>query len=101
MYLVLGHEEAYFLKDSKSKYPEYDIIKMLVFLVDNMFVVSSGKVFKKIVGIQKRTNCDHLLPTYFSTHMNQNLYSLSSQPKRNSWHIGTISRIGTSMMFCQ
>ena len=40
-YLVLGHEETYFMKehsDSKSKYSEDDIIKMLEFLVDNIFV---------------------------------------------------------------
>ena len=40
-YLVLGHEESYFVKeqsDSKHKYSEDDIIKMLEFLVDNIFV---------------------------------------------------------------
>ena len=34
-YLVLGHEETYFVKehsDSKSKYSEDDVIKMLEFL---------------------------------------------------------------------
>ena len=31
-------------KDSKSKYTEEDIIKMLEFLVDNIFVVFAGKV---------------------------------------------------------
>ena len=48
-YLVLGHEETYFVKehsDSKSKYSEDDIIKMLEFLVDNIFVVFAGKVFQ-------------------------------------------------------
>ena len=38
-YLVLGNEEAYFVKehsDSKNKYSEDDIIKMLQFLVDNI-----------------------------------------------------------------
>ena len=41
-YLVSGHEESYFEKehsDSKHKYSEDDIIKMLEFLVDNIFVV--------------------------------------------------------------
>ena len=40
-YLVLGYEEAYFVKEdsySKNKYSEDDIIKMLEFL-DNIFVV--------------------------------------------------------------
>ena len=41
-YLVLGREGPYFVKehsDLKSKYTEEDIIKMLEFLVDNIFVV--------------------------------------------------------------
>ena len=45
-YLVLGHEETYFVKehsDSKNKYSEDDIIKMLEFLVDNIFVVLPEK----------------------------------------------------------
>ena len=47
-YLVLGHEEAYFVKeysDSKSKYSEVDIIKMLEFLVDINFRGFCGKGF--------------------------------------------------------
>ena len=49
-YLVLGREGPYFVKehsDSKSKYTEEDIIKMLEFLVDNIFVVFAGKVFHR------------------------------------------------------
>ena len=45
-YLVLGHEETYFVKEhsnSKNKYSEDDIIKMLEFLVDNIFVVFCRK----------------------------------------------------------
>ena len=63
-YLVLGHEESYFVKehsDSKHKYSEDDIIKMLEFLVDNIFVVFAGKVFQQIVGIPMGTNCAPLL----------------------------------------
>ena len=48
-YLVLGHEETYFVKehsDPKNKYSDDDIIKMLEFLVDNIFVVFAGKVFQ-------------------------------------------------------
>ena len=43
-YLVLGHEEIYFVKehsDSKNKYSEDDIIKMFEFLADNILVVSA------------------------------------------------------------
>ena len=67
-YLVLGHEETYFVKehsDSKSKYSEDDIIKMLEFLVDNIFVVFAGKVFQQTVGIPMGTNCAPLLADIF------------------------------------
>ena len=67
-YLVLGHEEKYFVKehsDSKSKYSEDDIIKMLEFLVDNIFVVFAGKVFQQTVGIQMDTNGAPLLADIF------------------------------------
>ena len=56
--MILGHEETYFVKDhSKNKYSEDDIIKMLEFLVDNIFVVFAGKVFQQTVGIPMGTNC--------------------------------------------
>ena len=67
-YLVLGHEESYFVKehsDSKLKYSEDDIIKMLEFLVDNIFVVFAGKVLQQIVGIPMGTNCAPLLADIF------------------------------------
>ena len=66
-YLVLGHGEVYFVKehsDSKSKYTEDDIIKMLELLVD-IFVVFVGKVFQQIVGIPMGTNCAPLLADIF------------------------------------
>ena len=59
-YLVLGREETYFVKehyDSKNKYSEDNIIKMLEFLEDNIFVVFAGKVFQQTVGIPMGTNC--------------------------------------------
>ena len=61
-YLFLGHEEAYFVKehsDSINKYSEDDTIKMLEFLVDNIFVLFAGKVFQQIVSIPMGTNCAH------------------------------------------
>ena len=67
-YLVLGHEETYFVKehsDSKNKYSEDDIIKMLEFLGDNIFVVFAGKVFQQTVGIPMGTNCAPLLADIF------------------------------------
>ena len=67
-YLVLGREGPYFVKehsDAKNKYTEEDIIKMLEFLVDNIFVVFAGKVFQQIVGIPMGTNCAPLLADLF------------------------------------
>ena len=67
-YLVLGREDSYFVKehsDSNSEYTEDDIIKMLEFLVDNIFVVFAGKVFQQIVGIPMGTNCAPLLADIF------------------------------------
>ena len=51
--------------DSKNKYSEDDIIKMLEFLIDNIFVVFPGKVFQQIVGIPIGTNCAPLLTDIF------------------------------------
>ena len=51
--------------DSKNKYSEDNIIKMLEFLVDNIFVVFAGKVFKQRVDIPIGTNCAHLLADIF------------------------------------
>ena len=63
-YLGLGHEEAYFVKehsDSKTNDSEDDIIKMLEFLVDNIFLVFEGKVSQQIVGIPMGINCAPVL----------------------------------------
>ena len=51
--------------DLKNKYTEEDIIKMLEFLVDNIFVVFAGKVFQQITGIPMGTNCAPLLANNF------------------------------------
>ena len=67
-FLVLGREGTYFVKehsDSKNKYTEDDIVNMLEFLVDNIFVVFGGKVFQQIVGIPMGTNCAPLLADIF------------------------------------
>ena len=42
-----------------------DIIKMLEFLVDNIFVVFAGKIFQQTVGIPMGTNCAPLLADIF------------------------------------
>ena len=76
--MVFGREGPYFVKehsDSKSKYTEEDIIKMLEFLVDNIFVVFAGKVFQQIIGIPMGTNCAPLLADLFLYSFIQSLLS--------------------------
>ena len=63
-YLVLGYNSSYFVKnhtDSTDKYTEVDIVKMLNFLIDNIFVEFGGQVFQQTVGIPMGTNCAPLL----------------------------------------
>ena len=67
-FLVVGREGPYFVKehsDSKNKYTEDDIVNMLEFLVDKLFLVFGGKVFQQIVGIPMGTNCAPLLADIF------------------------------------
>ena len=81
---------------SKNKYTEEDIIKMLEFLVDNIFVVFAGKVFQQIIGISMVTNCAPLLadifPYSYETEFIQILgssppigKSISQNNKRNAY----------------
>jgi hypothetical protein len=56
---VISHQKHYFVKyhsASMPKYSEIEIQKMLEFLIDNIFVVAGGKVFRTSVGIPMGTN---------------------------------------------
>ena len=100
-YLVLGCEGPYFVRehsDSKSKYSEEDIIRILEFQVDNISVVFAGKAFQQIIGIPMGTNCaPFLAPTYFCTHTKRNSYS-PFQVEMFIW--SSTSHIDTSMTYC-
>ena len=53
-YLVLGRDKSYFVKnhsDSNKKISETDIIKMLDFLIDNIFDTFGGHVFQQTIHI--------------------------------------------------
>ena len=41
-------------------FSETDIINLLEFLIDNIFVKFGGRVFEQTVGIPMGTNCAHL-----------------------------------------
>jgi hypothetical protein len=63
-YLALGRDRTYFVKknpknhsDSTKKFSETDIINMLEFLIDNIFVIFGGRVFQQTVSIPVGTNC--------------------------------------------
>ena len=51
--------------DSTKKLSETDIINMLEFLIDNIFVMFDGRVFQQTVGIHMGTNCPPLLADLF------------------------------------
>jgi hypothetical protein len=60
MYLVLGRDRFYLVQkkhsDSTKAFSETDIINMLAFLIDNIFVMLGGRVFQQTVGISIATN---------------------------------------------
>ena len=83
----------------KSKYSEDDIIKVLEFLIDNIFVgVFLRERFSSRWSVYQ---CEQIVPLfeqkYFSIYMKQNLYSLCSQRNGNCWHLVSILHTGTSM----
>jgi hypothetical protein len=58
------YSRTYFVihdSDSTHKYSENDIKEMLVFLIDNNFVVFGNKYFQETVGIPMGTKCAPLL----------------------------------------
>ena len=87
-YLVLGRDKTYFVKehsasDSKSKYSEDDIIKMLEFLVETILVAFAGKVFQQTVVIPIGTNCAPLLADIFLySYEKEFIQSLLSRGKK-------------------
>ena len=53
-YIVVGYNSTYFVKNTsnaKNKYTENDIIRMLDYLIDNIFVECGGVIFQQIIGI--------------------------------------------------
>ena len=66
-YIVVGYKSTYFVKDhseAKNKYTEDDIVRMLEFLIDNIFVECGGVIFQQVIGIPMGTNCAPLLALY-------------------------------------
>jgi hypothetical protein len=56
---VLARDRSYVVKnlsDSTKKFSETDIINMLEFLIDNIYVMFGGRVYQQKVGIPMGTN---------------------------------------------
>ena len=62
IYLILKKKNH---SDSIKMFSETDVINMLEFLIDNIFVVCDGRVFKQTVGIPIGTNCAPFLADLF------------------------------------
>jgi hypothetical protein len=62
---VLGRDRYYFDSDSTKKFSQTDIFNILEFLIDNIFAMFGGRVFKQTVGILMGTNFAPLLVDLF------------------------------------
>jgi hypothetical protein len=74
-FMAIKNGTAYFVSENteaKQIYTEHDIITMLNFLIDNIFVQFGGIIFQQIVGIPMGTNAAPLLADLF-------LYSYESE----------------------
>jgi hypothetical protein len=74
-FVMLGYNFTYFsnkIQKGKICYSEEQVISMLEFLIDNIFVSFGGTLFQQVVGIPMGKNCAPLLADLF-------LYSFESE----------------------
>ena len=67
-YVVIGYKDTYFVRDhsdAPQKYSDTGVIKMLEYLIDNIFVEFGGRIFQQTIGIPMGTNCAPLLADLF------------------------------------
>ena len=67
-YAVIGYKDTYFVRDhsdAPQKYSDADIIKMLEYLIDNIFMEFGERIFQQKIGIPMGTNCAPLLADLF------------------------------------
>ena len=67
-YLVIGRDEYCFVKShskANNRYKQDEIIQMLDFLIDNIFVLFGGRVLQQTIGIPMDANCAPLLSDLF------------------------------------
>ena len=67
-YVVIGYKDTYFVRDhsdAPQKYSDANVIKMLEYLIDNIFVEFGGRIFQQTIGKPMGTNCVPLLADFF------------------------------------
>ena len=67
-HVVIGYEDTYFVRDhshAPQTYSKADVIKILEYLIDNIFVEFGGRIFQQTIGIRMGTNCAPLLVDLF------------------------------------
>ena len=69
-YLVVNKQTntTYFVKEysnASAKYTENDIINMINFLIDNIYVEFGDQIYQQTIGIPMGTNCAPLLADLF------------------------------------
>ena len=92
--VVIGNKDTYFVRDhsdAPQKYSDADVIKMLEYLIGNIFVEFGGRIFQQTIGIPIGTNCAPLLADLFYTRMRRSLYKVSSKQARNTSHNNSVS----------
>ena len=101
---IIGHEETYFVNehsDSKNKYSEDDIIKMLEFLVDNIFVVFAGKSFPADSRHSKEYELCPSSRRHLSVFIQSAFHTVFAvNGKETLKHLSSISLTCASMMYC-
>ena len=68
LYVVIGYKDSYVVRDhsdAPQKYSDADVIKMLEYLIDNIFVEFGGRIFQQTIDIPMGTNCAPLLADLF------------------------------------
>ena len=62
------------IQKGKTCYSEEQVISMLEFFIDNIFISFEGALFQQDVGIPMGTNCAPLLADLFYTHMSPSFF---------------------------
>ena len=67
-YVVIGYKDTYFVRghsDAQQKYSDVAVIKMLEYLINNIFVEFGGRIFQQTIDIPMGTNYAPLLADMF------------------------------------